>query len=144
MVLTSRKRSRKNGEEGIKPQPLNNSKIILSSFFGVLSGIMAGLFGTSGTATIVAGLYILDLPVTVVIGTSVLVVLFNALSGFVGHLITGQFNLMLVLFMGVGSVLGAFVGPRILARINVKTLEKIYGVLFILLVIGFGLIMFFK
>jgi uncharacterized protein len=144
MVLTSRKRSRKKGGKGINPQPLKISKIILSSFFGVLSGIMAGLFGTSGTATIVAGLYILDLPVTVVIGTSVLVVLFNALSGFVGHLITGQFNLMLVLFLGIGSVLGAFVGPRLLARINVETLEKIYGVLFILLVIGFGLIMFFK
>ncbi|HTX78396.1 MAG TPA: sulfite exporter TauE/SafE family protein, partial [Longilinea sp.] len=125
-------------------KPLTTTKIVLGSFFGIISGIMAGLFGTSGTATIVAGLYILGLPVTMVVGTSVLVVLFNALSGFVGHLIVGQFDLSLFLFLGIGAVLGAFVGPKLLARINVQTLEKVYGVLFTLLVISFGLIMFFK
>ena len=105
---------------------------------------MAGLFGTSGTASIVAGLYILGLPVTVVVGTSVLVVLFNAVSGFAGHLIVGQFNLTLLLFLGSGSVIGGFFGPKILARINVQTLEKVYGILFILLVITFGIIMLVK
>jgi hypothetical protein len=73
-----------------------------------------------------------------------LVVLFNAVSGFVGHLIVGQFNLLLVLLLGGGSVIGGFLGPRILARINVQTLEKVYGVLFILLVISFGIIMLLK
>ena len=105
---------------------------------------MAGLFGTSGTATIVAGLYILDLPVTVVVGTSVLVVLFNAVSGSAGHLVTGSFDPVLVLLLGSGAVIGAFLGPKILARINVQTLEKVYGVLFTLLVVGFGLAMILK
>ena len=73
-----------------------------------------------------------------------MVVLFNAVSGFVGHLIVGQFNLILLLFLGSGSVIGGFLGPRILAKINVQTLEKVYGILFILLVISFGIIMLFK
>ena len=144
MALSSRKRLKSQGDEVKNSPSLTSSKIVLSSFFGIISGIMAGLFGTSGTATIVAGLYILELPVTVVVGTSVLVVLFNALSGFVGHLIVGQFDLMLVLFLGIGSILGAFLGPRLLAKINVQALERVYGVLFILLVVGFGLIMLFK
>jgi uncharacterized protein len=144
MILSNRKRSKNRGEELSKTKSLNTSKIVLSSLFGILSGVMAGIFGTSGTATIVAGLYILDLPVAIVIGTSILVVLFNALSGFVGHIIVGQFNLMLVLLLGVGSVLGAFVGPRLLARIKVQALEKVYGILFILLVIVFGVIMLIK
>jgi hypothetical protein len=59
-------------------------------------------------------------------------------------MIIGQFNLSLVLLLGIGSVLGAFAGPRILAKINVQTLENVYGVLFTLLVVSFGLIMFFK
>ena len=72
-------------------------------------------------------------------------VLFNAVSGFVGHLIVGtQFNLVILLFLASGSVIGGFLGPRILARINVQTLEKVYGILFILLVITFGLIMLLK
>jgi uncharacterized protein len=145
MVLTSKNRLKNSGGATKSSPPLTTSKISLCAFFGVLSGIMAGLFGTSGTASIVAGLYILGLPVTVVVGTSVLVVLFNAVSGFAGHLIIGtQFNLIILLFLVSGSVIGGFLGPKILARINVQTLEKVYGILFILLVISFGLIMLFK
>jgi len=144
MALTSRKRFKNQGVEKTGSVSLDSSKIILSAIFGIVSGIMAGLFGTSGTATIVAGLYILGLPVTAVVGTSVLVVLFNALSGFAGHVMVGQFNLMLFLFLGGGAVLGAFLGPKFLAKINVQTLEKVYGILFTLLVVVFGLMMFFK
>jgi uncharacterized protein len=144
MALTSRKRFGKPGNEQMESQPLTVSRACMSSFFGFVSGIMAGLFGTSGTATIVAGLYILDLPVIVVVGTSVLVVLFNAISGSAGHLLTGQFDPILVLLLGSGAVIGAFLGPKILARINVQTLEKLYGVLFTLLVVGFGLAMLLK
>jgi len=144
MVLTSKSRLKDLGGEAKAPQVFTSSKIVLCLCFGSLSGIMAGLFGTSGTASIVAGLYILGLPVTVVVGTSVLVVLFNAVSGLIGHLIVGQLNPILILLLGSGSVIGGFLGPRILAKINVQTLEKVYGVLFILLVISFGVIMFFK
>jgi uncharacterized membrane protein YfcA len=144
MVLTSRKRFEKPSGEESASQALTGSRFAMSSFFGVISGIMAGLFGTSGTATIVAGLYILDLTVSVVVGTSVLVVLFNTVAGSVGHLFEGQFDPLLVLFLGSGAVIGAFLGPSMLARINVQALERVYGVLFILLVIGFGLAMMFK
>ena len=34
--------------------------------------------------------------------------------------------------------------PKILAKIDVTALAKVYGALFILLVIGFGLAMFFE
>jgi uncharacterized membrane protein YfcA len=144
MALSSRKRFNPQENGPVASPSLTSSRIILSSIFGVISGIMAGLFGTSGTATIVAGLYILGLPVTIVVGTSVLVVLFNALSGFIGHVLVGSFDLTLLLFLGIGSVFGAFLGPRILARIKVQTLEKVYGILFTLLVVVFGLIMLFK
>jgi uncharacterized protein len=145
MVLTSKNRLKKLGVEFKGSPPLTSSRIILSSFFGILSGIMAGLFGTSGTASIVAGLYILGLPVTVVVGTSVLVVLFNAIAGFGGHLIIGtQFNLILLLCLVSCSLVGGFLGPKILAKINVQTLEKVYGILFIMLVISFGIIMLVK
>lgn len=144
MILISKYRLKNADGEARVPQSLTSSRIMLCACFGLLSGIMAGLFGTSGTASIVAGLYILGLPVTVMVGTSMLVVLFNAISGFVGHLLVGQFNLTLLLLLGSGSVIGGFLGPRILAKIKVKTLEKVYGILFILLVISLGMIMLFK
>lgn len=144
MVLTNRNKTQDQRTESTKRKLIRGNEFILSSFFGLLSGAMAGLFGTSGTATIVAGLYILGLPVISVIGTSVMVVLFNAISGFAGHLLVGQFDWILVVLLSAGSILGAFVGPRLLAKINMRKLEKVYGVFFILLVVGFGLAMFFK
>jgi uncharacterized protein len=145
MIITNRKKSKKQDSELKQSQPLTSKKYILSSFFGIISGIMAGLFGTSGTASIVAGLYIMELPVTIVVGTSVLIVLFNAITGFVSHLIIGgPFNLLLILFLSGGAGIGAFLGPRLLTKINLRTLEKVYGVLFILLVLSFGIIMLLK
>lgn len=141
MVLTSKNRLKQSKDAAREKRPFTASKAVLSSLFGLLSGVMAGLFGTSGTASIVAGLYILGLPVTVVVGTSVVVVLFNAVSGLAGHLLVGQLNLALLLFLGVGSAIGGFFGPKILAKINVQTLEKVYGILFIALVIVLGVIM---
>jgi len=144
MILSSRKRFRKTEDQEKTIDPLTKGKIFLGIFFGILSGLMAGLFGTSGTATIVAGLYILDLPVTAVVGTSVLIVLFNAISGSIGHMIAGQIDVEPVLLLGSGAMIGAFLGPRILAKIDIQTLEKAYGVLFTLLVVGFGIAMILK
>ena len=144
MALTSKKRLKEPGGTAGSSQPLTGKKIALSSFFGTLSGIMSGLFGTSGTASIIAGLYLLDLPVTMVVGTSVLIVLFNVATGFIGHLLVGQFNMIVLLLLASGSTIGAFLGPRLLAKINVRTLDKVYGVVFILIVIAFGVIMLVK
>jgi uncharacterized protein len=145
MIITNRKKSKKLDSEDKQSHPLSVKKYFLSSFFGIISGIMAGLFGTSGTASIVAGLYILELPVTIVVGTSVLIVFFNAITGLTGHLIVGgPFNLLVILLLSGGAAIGAFLGPRLLVKINIQTLEKVYGVFFILLVISFGIIMLLK
>jgi len=144
MILTSKSRLGKGkgrqGEQGSG----TISSLLIGSGFGVLSGIMAGLFGTSGTASVVAGLYLLGLPVNLVIGTSVVVVFFNATAGFVGQLAVGHMDLFLLLLLSSGSLAGAFIGPRLLARIDVNRLEKLYGIAFILLVLVFGLAMLLK
>ena len=144
MVLTGRNRLKnRDNQKNISPS-LTLSGVLLGVFFGFLSGIMAGLFGTSGTASIVGGLYIIGLPVTLIIGTSTLIVLFNAVFGFIGHLMVGHFDPTLLVLLTGGSIIGAFIGPRILTRLNVQRLEKLYGVFFMLLVVGFGLVMLIK
>jgi uncharacterized membrane protein YfcA len=79
-----------------------------------------------------------------VIGTSVVVVLCNAISGFGSQIFVGNFDLPVVLLLASGSVFGAFIGPRLLDKIDVAKLEKVYGILFILLVVGFGIVMLLK
>jgi uncharacterized protein len=116
-------------------------KKLFISLFGFFSGGFAGLFGTSGTAPALAGLFILKLPIKVVIGTSVMVVFFNAVSGLGSHLVVGQVDLWLTLLLGSGAAAGAFTGPRLLTLVNLDKAEGAVRLTFILLILATGILM---
>jgi len=121
--------------------PLTWRRGALGSAFGILSGMMCGLFGVSGTPPVIAGLYILGFPAASVVGTSAFVLLCNSISGLTGHIVLGQFDLMLILPLAGGAAIGAYTGPRLLAKIRADTLERIYGPLFIFMVLALGIVM---
>jgi uncharacterized protein len=123
---------------------INLKKVFISSIFGLLSGIMAGLFGVSGTLPVITGLYILGFPANMVIGTSVFVLFFNAFSGLFGHLAVGHINFMLIILLGGSAAIGALIGPHFLKKIKTDVLEKIFGIFFIILAILMGFIMIIK
>jgi len=141
MLFSTRRRGRSDANTEEASPSLTWASKAMSAVFGILSGAMAGLFGVSGTPPVIAGLYIMGLPATMVVGTSVFVLLFNAISGLFGHLALGQINLMLTLFLALGAAAGAFLGPRFLGRIKTPTLEKVYGPLFMVMVITLGVVM---
>ena len=118
---------------------LNGPRRVIASFFGVASGLLAGVFGISGTPPIVAGLYSLGLPAVMVVGTSVFVLIFNSIAGIGGFYLLGRLDLTLIILLGGGSAVGAFIGPLLLKKINPKTFEKIYGPLIVSIMVIFGL-----
>jgi hypothetical protein len=124
--------------------PLTWKRGALGSSFGILSGMMCGLFGVSGTPPVIAGLYILGFPATAVVGTSAFVLLCNSISGLTGHIVLEQFDLMLILLLAGGAAIGAYIGPKILAKIRAETLERIYGPLFVSTVVVLGIVMILR
>ena len=118
---------------------LTGPRKIIASFFGVISGLMAGVFGMSGTAPIIAGLYSLGLPAVMVVGTSVFVLIFNSIAGIGGFYILGRLDPTLIILLGGGAAVGAFIGPLLLKKINPKTFEKIYGPVIVGVMVIFGL-----
>ena len=62
----------------------------------------------------------------------------------VGHIAFGQFDLSLVVLLCSGSVVGAYLGPGLLGRIDSKNLERGFGPLFILVMLLMGLVMVFR
>jgi len=142
LVQRSQKLKEKNDDEE-KKLILTGPKRIIASFFGVASGLMAGVFGISGTPPVIAGLYSLGLPAVMVVGTSVFVLIFNSVAGIGGFYLLGRLDLTLIILLGGGVVVGAFIGPLLLKKINPKTFEKIYGPLLIsiMLIFGLGLIL---
>lgn len=118
---------------------LTGPRKVIASFFGVISGLMAGIFGISGTAPIVAGLYSLGIPAVMVVGTSVFVLIFNSIAGVGGFYLLGRLDLTLIILLGGGAAVGAFTGPLLLKKIDPKTFENIYGPVLISVMAIFGL-----
>ena len=131
----------KNVDNNSKTVSLNltGPKRIIASFFGVASGLMAGVFGISGTPPVTMGLYSLGLPAIMVVGTSVFVLIFNSAAGIGGYYILGRLDVTLIILLGGGSAIGAFLGPILLKRINPITIEKIYAPLLVSISLIFGL-----
>ena len=118
---------------------LTGTRRIMASFFGVLSGILAGVFGLSGTPPVTAGLYSLGLPAVIVVGTTVFVLVFNSVAGVAGYLVLGRFDLTLTLLLGSGAVCGALIGPRLFERIGQDVFERILPPIFMIISVVFGL-----
>ena len=117
---------------------LNRRTGTMIVLFGLLSGAVAGLFGTSGSAPVLAGLFILQFPVRLVIGTSVLIVFINALSGFSGHLLMGEIDPELILRLGSGAAVGAFLGPRLLVRMRPERRQGSIRYVFVAVLLALG------
>lgn len=99
------------------------NKISKGSFYGILSGIITGSFGTSGAAPVLAGLLSMQMPVKLVAGTSLLIILINTISALGAHFLVGEIDLTMVCFLASGSVIGAFAGPKLLSEIKTTKVE---------------------
>jgi len=91
---------------------------------GALGGLMSGMLGASGTPPILAGLDSMGLSSLEVVGTSVMVLFFIALTGVVTHSAFGTLNWLLVILLASGTITGAIIGPLLGKRINKKTMEN--------------------
>jgi hypothetical protein len=133
--------SKKGDENKKEPTTLTGSKRVIASFFGVASGLMAGIFGISGTPPVTAGLYSLGLPAIMVVGTSIFVLIFNSIAGIGGYFLLGRLDLTLIILLGSGAAVGAFLGPKLLKKIDPNTMEKIYAPLLVSIMLILGLAM---
>jgi uncharacterized membrane protein YfcA len=138
-VRLREKRAEQNNK--LLPEVTTLQKLTSGSFFGFISGIITGTFGTSGTAPVQAGLFAMRVPVKIVLGTSLLVSTVNTFFGLGGHFLVGEIDLTLVYFLTSGAVIGAVLGPRILAGIKIGRAEGPVRIWYAVGMIVFGIIM---
>ena len=131
---------KKKGDAREADQTDKKSNTVKAVCFGLLGGVMSGLVGLSGGGPIIAGLMILGCQALETVGTSVLVLLGIAVTGFVTHLGIGSIDWKLVGLLTIGTVCGAFVGPVLLKRSDKKKLEKVLQpALFVMIVVMGGM-----
>jgi len=137
---TWRKKQSENGGKQMKALT-KFRRIGRGSFFGFFAGAIAGTFGTSGTAPVMAGLLSMRLPLKIVVGTSLMIVLMNAVVAVGAHFLVGQIDMTLVVFLTSGSVLGAITGTIWFSRARLERAENNIRYVYVLVMIIIGILM---
>ncbi len=133
LVLFFIKRNSKGSNQDLElaakriPEKLDYFKIIP---IALVAGFAFGVLGVGGGFLYVPLLILLfDIPLKVAIGTSLMIVLCNAIPGITGKLLSIKFDI----FIGLAVAAGAIVGSRIGTYIGKKISAKIIKIIFIAL-----------
>ncbi len=129
---------------GAFTNPRTPWRFVQAEAYGVFGGILSGLIGISGSSAIVGGLSVLGCEVREISGTSVLVLLGVAITGFLMHLHLGTIDWPLLGLFLPGTLVGAFFGPVMLQWLPPAGREKVLRPVFVVLMIGTGLALALK
>lgn len=106
--------------------------IALLALQGIAVGLLTGIIGVGGGFLIVPALVLVaKLPMRLAVGTSLLVITMNALSGFAGYAGTVVIDWYLVAWFSAFAAVGSVTGTLISKRVPQRTLRQVFGVLLI-------------
>lgn len=95
---------------------------------GVVVGLVTGLVGAGGGFLVVPALVLLGgLPMTVAVGTSLVVIAMKSFAGLAGYLATVEIDWTLALAVTVAAVVGSLLGGPLAGRIPEELLRKGFG-----------------
>jgi uncharacterized membrane protein YfcA len=95
---------------------------------GLVVGVVTGLVGAGGGFLVVPALALLGgLPMSVAVGTSLLVIAMKSLGGVAGYLSAVTLDWPLVATVTAVAVAGSFVGARLVGRMPEDTLRRGFG-----------------
>lgn len=105
----------------------------------LIAGSAFGILGVGGGFLYVPLLVLLfDIPLKIAIGTSLMIVLFNAVPGIIGKLLTIRFDIFIGIAVAVGAIAGSRIGTYINRKISVKIIKIIFIVLLAVIIARVG------
>lgn len=95
---------------------------------GAATGLLTGFFGVGGGFVIVPALALaLGLPMTLAIGTSLLVIALTSASALAAHLVSGGINIGLAAAFTAAALIGALVGTRLHGHVPDTRLRQVFA-----------------
>lgn len=111
----------------------------LAALIAAAVGFLGGMVGQGGAFILIPlMLYVLNIPTRITIGSSLGIVFFSALAGFVGKLSTQQIPLLLALALVAGALIGAQIGARFSKTAKTSTLRHVLACLIALSALRMG------
>ncbi len=90
---------------------------------GVGAGVLTGFFGVGGGFLIVPSLVLLlGVPLTLAVGTSLLVIALTSAAALAAHLASGTIDWAVALIFTAGAIAGALAGRRVGAHVQPRRL----------------------
>ena len=138
MVIASVLMIRKGSQSSTDREALSAKKSNLSSSHqshwltipleGLGVGILTGFVGVGGGFAIIPALVLLGgIPMKEAIGTSLLIIAFKSVTGFLGYLSQVELDWELVISFSIAASLGTIVGAYFTRFIDAKNLQKGFG-----------------
>jgi len=83
----------------------------------------------------------MDIPVKLVVGTSLTIIFVNTIAALGAHFIIGEIDLTLIFFLTIGTITGAFLGTKLLTGLKINHAERRIPLLYALAMVTFGILM---
>jgi uncharacterized membrane protein YfcA len=113
----------------IPPESVQYNKA-LAAFVSLAIGSFGGMVGAPGAFIYIpVMIYLLNIPTRIVIGSTLGIVFFGAVTGTIGKMATGQIIWPAALALVVGTIPGAQLGGNVSKKVNTKYLRLAIAVI---------------
>ncbi|MBN1613163.1 MAG: sulfite exporter TauE/SafE family protein [Deltaproteobacteria bacterium] len=129
------------------PQPLAEERMpgssIQKSILGTAIGTLTGIVGLGGGYALVPSfLYLFKAPMKLAIGTSMASFFWMALIGAIFKFYQNVVNIPVAITLGIGALIGAIYGAKLVAKFKPAALKFLFGLLFLYVSLKYILIYF--
>ena len=110
-------------------------RMIQSIIFGIFIGLICGFIGAGGGMMILIVLTsIMGYELKTAVGTSVFIMGFTALTGSISHFVIGGIPDLIILFLcSIFTLIFAIISSKFANKLNPKTLNRLVGVILLML-----------
>ena len=104
-----------------------NTQLLLMALFGIIVGIGASFTGLGGGFLMVPLLLFMGFTAQKAVGTSFLAILVISISALVAHGKLAHVDYKVGLFLGIGGIIGAQIGSRLIDYVSSGSFKKIFA-----------------
>ena len=104
-----------------------NTQLLLMALFGIIVGVGASFTGLGGGFLMVPLLLFMGFTAQKAVGTSFLAILVISISALVAHGKLAHVDYKVGLFLGIGGIIGAQIGSRLIDYVSSGSFKKIFA-----------------